>query len=92
MKKNGRRSGEIFFWSKLGQNPSEMDVRAYARIKNAICDELLASKAEIIQSQAVFSFRVQHGRRFCNLKFLFLFTFEGNIQCAKKRYNVWRQP
>ena len=23
-------------------------------------------------------------RRFCNLEFLFLFTFEGNIQCAIK--------
>ena len=23
-------------------------------------------------------------RIFCNLEFLFLFTFEGNIQCAKK--------
>ena len=27
---------------------------------------------------------VQNRRSFCNLKFLFLFTFEGNIQCAKK--------
>ena len=59
---NGRPSGEIFVWSKLGQNPSEMDVRTNARIKNAICDQLLATKAEIIQSQAVFSFCVQHGR------------------------------
>ena len=27
---------------------------------------------------------VKNRRSFCNLKFLFLFTFEGNIQCAKK--------
>ena len=45
--------GEIFIWSKLGQNPSEMDVRTYAKIKNVIWDQLLANKAEIIQSQAV---------------------------------------
>ena len=29
--------GEMFIWSKLGQNPSEIDIRLYARIKNAIC-------------------------------------------------------
>ena len=27
---------------------------------------------------------VQNRRSFCDLKFLFLFTFEANIQCAKK--------
>ena len=27
---------------------------------------------------------VRNRRWFCNLEFLFLFTFEGNIQCAKK--------
>ena len=27
---------------------------------------------------------VQNRRWYCNLKFLFLFTFEGNIQCTKK--------
>ena len=42
--------GEMFFWSKLGQNPSEMDVRTSARIKNVIWDQLLAAKVEIIQS------------------------------------------
>ena len=47
---NGRCSGEMFIWSKLGQNPSEIDVRTYARIKNVIWDQLLATKAEIIQS------------------------------------------
>ena len=26
--------GEMFILSKLGQNPSEMDVRTFARIKN----------------------------------------------------------
>ena len=60
-----------------------MDARAFARIKNLIWDQLLATKAEIIQNLAVFSFRVRN-RRFCNPEFLFLFTCEGNIQYAKK--------
>ena len=60
-----------------------MDARAFARIKNLIWDQLLATKAEIIQNLAVFSFRVRN-RRFCNPEFLFLFTYEGNIQYAKK--------
>ena len=42
--------GEMFILSKLGQNPSEMDFRTFARIKNVIWDKLLATKAEIIQS------------------------------------------
>ena len=46
---NGRQSGRNV-WSKLGQNPSEMDVRKYARIKNVTWDQLLATKAKIIQS------------------------------------------
>ena len=60
-----------------------MDARAFARIKNLIWDQLLATKAEIIQNLAVFSFRVRN-RRFCNPEFLFMFTCEGNIQYAKK--------
>ena len=48
---------------------------------------MLATKAEIIQSGAVFSFRVRK-RRFCSLEFLFQFTFEGNIQCAIKVLRV----
>ena len=60
-----------------------MDARTFARIKNLIWDQLLATKAEIIQNLAVFSFRVRN-RRFCNPEFLFLFTCEGNIQYAKK--------
>ena len=40
---------EMFIWSKLGQNPAEVDARTYARIKNVIWDHLLATKAEIIQ-------------------------------------------
>ena len=42
--------GEMFIWSKWDQNPLEMDVRTVARIKNVIWDQLLAAKAEIIQS------------------------------------------
>ena len=41
--------GEMFIWSKLGQNPLEIDVGAYARIKNVIWDQLLATKTETIQ-------------------------------------------
>ena len=44
---------------------------------------MLATKAEIIQSSAAFSFCVRN-RRFCNPEFLFLFTFEGDIKCAIK--------
>ena len=52
--------GEMFIWSKLGQNPSKMDVRTFARIKNVVWDQLLATEAEIVQSKAVFSFCVQN--------------------------------
>ena len=44
----GRR--KMFIWSKLGQNPSQMDVRTFSRLKNVIWDQLLATKVEIIQS------------------------------------------
>ena len=67
--------GEMFIWLKLGQNPSEIDVRSYARIKNVIWDQLLATKAEIIQSSAVFSCLSKTGG-----EFLFLFTFEDTKQ------------
>ena len=40
----------MFIWSKLGQNPSETHVKTFARIKNVTKDQLLATKAEIIQS------------------------------------------
>ena len=46
---------EMFIWSKLGQNPSEIHVGTFARIKNLIWDQLQATKAEIIQSSAIFS-------------------------------------
>ena len=42
--------GEMFIWSKLGQNPSQIDIRTFARVKNLIWDQLLATKAEITQS------------------------------------------
>ena len=40
----------MFIWSKQDQNPSQIDVRTFARVKNLIWDQLLATKAEIIQS------------------------------------------
>ena len=45
--KNGRR-GERLIWSNLGYNPSWMEARTFARIKNLIWDQLLSTKAEII--------------------------------------------
>ena len=42
--------GEMFIWSKMGQNPSNIHVGTFARIKNLIWDQLQATKAEIIQS------------------------------------------
>ena len=45
--KNGRR-GERLISSNLGLNPSWMDARTFARIKNPIWDRLLATKAEIM--------------------------------------------
>ena len=41
---------KMFIWSNLRQNPSAMGVGTFARIKHLIWDQLLASKAEIIQS------------------------------------------
>ena len=43
----------MFFCSKLQQNLSEMELRAFVRIQRAIRDHL-AFKAEIIQKQALF--------------------------------------
>ena len=43
-------SGGRFIWSKLGQSLSQMDVFTFARIKKVIWDQLLATKAEIIQN------------------------------------------
>ena len=40
----------MFNWSKLGQDLSEMDVRTFSRISKVICDQLLATKAEILQN------------------------------------------
>ena len=42
--------GRMFIWFKLGQKRTEMEVRTFARIKKVIWDQLLATKAEIIQS------------------------------------------
>ena len=61
--------GEMFIWSKLGQNPLNIHVGTFAWIKNLIWDQLQATKAEIIQSKAIFS---------C------LYKTKGNIQCAKQ--------
>ena len=47
---------EMFIWSKLGENLLEMEVRRLARIKKVIWDQLLATKAEIIQSKLYFRF------------------------------------
>ena len=44
------RLWEMFIWYKLGQNPSDIHVGTFAKIKNLIWDQLQATKAEIIQS------------------------------------------
>ena len=41
--------GRVFTWCKLGQNLLGIDVRTFAGIKKVIWDQLLATKAEIIQ-------------------------------------------
>ena len=38
---------DMFLWSKLGQNLSQMEVRTFARIKKVSWDQLLATKAEM---------------------------------------------
>ena len=43
--------GEGLFFSKLGQNLSEMEVKTFTRIKKVIWDQLLATKAEIIKDK-----------------------------------------
>ena len=40
----------LFIWSKLGQNLSKADVRTFEKIMIVLCDQSLATKAEIIQS------------------------------------------
>ena len=42
--------GKNVYLVKIGPNPSEIDVRTFARIKNVIWDQLLGTEAEIIQS------------------------------------------
>ena len=47
---------EMFIWSKLGKNQLRMKVRTFARIKKVVWDQLLATKAEIIQRKLYFRF------------------------------------
>ena len=58
----------MFIWPKLGQNPSQIDVRTFARVKNLIWGWNSPELSCIFVA-------VQNRRWFCNLKFLFLFTF-----------------
>ena len=46
----------MFIWSKLGENLLEMEVRRFARIEKVMWDQLLATKAEIIQRKLYFRF------------------------------------
>ena len=44
-------NGRNVYSVKIGaKNPSKIDIRLYARIKNAIWDQLQATKAQIVQS------------------------------------------
>ena len=47
---------EMFIWLKLGKNPLRMEVRTFARMKKVIWDQLLDTKAEIIQRKLYFRF------------------------------------
>ena len=42
--------GRNVYLVKIGPNPSAIDVRSHARTKHVIWDQLLATKAEIVQS------------------------------------------
>ena len=53
----GGGRGGMFICSKLRQNLSEMEVSTFQRIQRVIWDHLLPFKGEIIQKQALFSFR-----------------------------------
>ena len=53
-KKMGSGRGNVYL-VKIGGKPAlEMEVRTFARIKKVIWDQLLATKAEIIQSKLYF--------------------------------------
>ena len=45
---------EMFIWLKLGKTPLRMEVRTFARMKKVIWDQLLDTKAEIIQRKLYF--------------------------------------
>ena len=47
---------EMIIWLKLGKNPLRMEVRTFARMKKVIWDQLLDTKAEIIQRKLYFRF------------------------------------
>ena len=53
------RHGGMFICSKLGQNLSEIEARIFVRMQRVNWNHLLAFKAEIIQKQAYFCFRVE---------------------------------
>ena len=53
---DGGRGG-MFICSKLRQNLSEMELSTFERMQRVIWDHLLPFKGEIIQKQALFSFR-----------------------------------
>ena len=48
---------------KLGQNLSEMEASTFARIKKVIWDQLLATKAEIINGKLYFRFVCENPKR-----------------------------
>ena len=51
--------GGMFICSKLGQNLSEMEARAFVSLQRINWDHLLVFKAKIIQKQALFLFLYQ---------------------------------
>ena len=51
--------GGMFICSKLGQNLSEMEVRAYVRVQRVIWDHLLVLRLKLSRSKLYFSFRAE---------------------------------
>ena len=69
---------------KLGPKSFGDGRRTFAKIKHLISScWLLRLKLSRVKLYFVFACKTEN-RRFCNLEFLFLFTFDRNIQCAKK--------
>ena len=76
-KENGRRRGKKRLFGQNWAKIPQVDVRTLQRRKNAIWDQFWLLRLKLSRLKLHFRFA-------CKMQFLLLFTFEGNIQCAKK--------